>query len=359
MKKYQFHIAFNDKPNTAASKAVQDCKSILSGHGYQDFSIEDIPLRDKFFLPKLIARFLRLLINLDHGSLMAVQYPLLSGNRWFKYLIRAARLKNVRFLCIIHDVDDLRYPDKAGRKSKDIEALNEYDFVIAHNHSMEKWLIDHGLTSTPVVLHAFDYLSVAERKNDNVSAAGHQHTISFAGNLAKSKFLYSLDIIKGWKFNLYGPNYQPGKANNVPNICWNGSLSPDEVLRSLKGSFGLVWDGDYIDRLDPDYGNYLRFNYPHKLSLYLAAGMPVIAPRESAVSSFIEDHQAGVLVNDLLELADLKVDAAAYQQMKENAAALSHDFKTGRFFSAALSKIEQKLSQPAEPACEITALVTE
>jgi hypothetical protein len=355
MNRYQFHIAFNDKPNTAASKAVQDCKSILSDCGYRDLSVEDLCASDGLYLFKLLTRLFSFLGNLKPGSLVAVQYPLLSGNRWFKYLIKAARLRNVRFFCVVHDLDDLRYPKNEGKR-KDIDALNAYDFVIVHNEVMKDWLFANGLTTKQIVLHAFDYLSVSMVANEHISQAAQSKIIAFAGNLSKSKFIYALDIIEGWRFNLYGPNYQPGNANNIQNICWNGCYGPDEVLTMLAGKFGLIWDGDYTDRLDTDNGNYLRYNYPHKLSLYLAAGLPVIAPRESAASSFITNYKVGVLIDDLAQLRDININDASYKIMKENAAVLSQDFKAGKFFSAAIAQVELEVMHLV-PSGEHKALV--
>ncbi|MGY3211428.1 hypothetical protein [Mucilaginibacter sp. HD30] len=342
MHKYQFHIAFNDKANTAASKAVQDCKSILSELGYQDASIEDINLNDRFYFPKLLSRVVKFFFKIKPNSLVAIQYPLLSGNSQFKYFIRAARAKGIKFFCVVHDVDDLRNGMNTP-KSKDVEALNSYDNVIVHNDAMKNWLQDNGLTSPVLVLHAFDYLSVVDNVAPNKIELQPLNKIAFAGNLSKSPFIYTLDIIDKWEFNLYGPNYSPQRAAVVKNICWHGSLSPDEILTNIRGAFGLVWDGEYIDRLDADYGNYLKYNYPHKLSLYLAAGLPVIAPRESAISSFIKDHGVGILVDDLIKLQDFVITKEDYQQMRENVRKISNDLRVGKYFATAVAQVETEI----------------
>jgi hypothetical protein len=342
MHKYQFHIAFNDKANTAASKAVQDCMSILSELGYQDASIEDINLNDRFYFPKLLSCLVKFFFKIKANSLVAIQYPLLSGNSQFKYFIRAARIKGVRFFCVVHDVDDLRHGMDTP-KSKDTEALNAYDHVIVHNNAMKNWLLDNGLRSPTVILHAFDYLSVVDEIATTKTTTQDGNKIVFAGNLSKSPFIYTLDVIDKWEFNLYGPNYSPEKAVVVKNICWNGCLSPDEVLTNMRGAFGLVWDGEFIDRLDADYGNYLKYNYPHKLSLYLAAGLPVIVPRQSAISSFIEDNGVGILIDDLVQLQSLVVTGENYQQMQRNVQKISRDLRVGKYFATAVAKVETEL----------------
>lgn len=342
--KYQFHISYNDKINTASSKAVQDCKSILSDMGYLDFSIDDILLNDSFYRFKLIVRFIKFCLSIKKNAIVAVQYPLTSGNSLFKYFIKAAKIRGVKIFCIVHDLDDLRYPDNANiKESKNANTLNDYDCVIVHNDVMKNWLLQHGLTTKVVILQAFDYLAVIKT---NALATRETHElkrIAFAGNLSKSKFVYVLNIIDSWYFNLYGPNYLPEKASIVKNICWQGSLSPDEIVTELQGAFGLIWDGEYIDRLDTTYGGYLKYNYPHKLSLYLAAGLPVLAPRMAAVSTFITYHNIGILIDSLTDLTTLDITPENYSILKNNVLKVSHGIKTGKYFTAAVKAAEAEV----------------
>jgi glycosyltransferase involved in cell wall biosynthesis len=344
MNKYQFHISFNNKLNTAASKAVQDCKSILSEAGYADYSIDDIRLTDSWFRLKLLFRAFNFFLTLKTGAVVAVQYPLTSGNKFFRLFIKAARLRGVKFFCIVHDLEDLRFQtaddDKPGN---DIQLLNDYDYVIVHNEVMQGWLKKNGLITPMIILHAFDYLAILNTPHNENDNPANLNTIAFAGNLSKSKFVYALNIIDKWSFNLYGPNYLPERASLVKNICWHGTLSPDELLTNIKGAFGLVWDGDYIDRLDTGFGNYLKFNYPHKLSLYLAAGLPVIAPRASAISGFIIEHRIGILFDNLTDLQGLDISDENYRQLKDNVSAISPKLRAGKYFSTAVAAVETAL----------------
>ena len=51
-------------------------------------------------------------------------------------------------------------------------------------------------------------------------------------------------------------------------------------------------------------GEYLRYNASHKLSLYLASGMPVIVWQESGVAAFVNKNHLGLTVNSLEELPE-------------------------------------------------------
>ena len=60
----------------------------------------------------------------------------------------------------------------------------------------------------------------------------------------------------------------------------------------------------------------MRFNNPHKLSLYVALGLPVIVWREAAIAEFVLKQGIGITVSDLLELNDIstKVSTEGYRR---------------------------------------------
>lgn len=49
------------------------------------------------------------------------------------------------------------------------------------------------------------------------------------------------------------------------------------------------------------FGDYLRYNSPHKSSLYLAAGLPVIVWSGPVLASFVREQGVGVVVGSLFE----------------------------------------------------------
>jgi hypothetical protein len=346
MKRYQFYISFNDKAHTASSKAIQDCGDILARAGYENYTVLNIrSSNDKRYLLNVFKIIAALFFRAKPKSIIATQYPLLSGNNLFKYVVKALRLKKVKFFCIVHDLDELRYGTNHHAPSKEAENLNCYDCIIVHNSKMQTWLIERGVSVPIVVLGVFDYLSSNQNHNPSFDPSNiNLKSIAFAGNLSKSTFIYSLSTLNNWHFNLYGPNFSGEKAKLGSNISWKGSFSPEEILNQMEGAFGLIWDGESIDNLDSADGNYLRYNNPHKLSLYLAAGLPVIAPRESAVSALIEEHNLGILVSDLNELEHIDIDNAQYQIFKKNVLSISPGIKSGEYFKAAIAKAESILT---------------
>ena len=277
------------------------------------------------------------LLSIKKNSIVGIQYPLLSINNYFRFFIKAARIKNVKFFCIIHDLESLRTggKDKLLIK-KEIDNLSFYNCVIAHNNKMKVWLETNGLKNRIISLEVFDYLGQVSDLTKKSSIS----TINFAGNLTKSAFIYSLSEVKNWNFCLYGSNFQPLRNANQQNVQWVGEYGPEEILNRLHDGFGLIWDGENIHKCDEVLGNYLKYNNPHKFSLYIAAGLPVIAPRDSAIGAIIALFEIGILIDSLYDLSDLNITEIQYAQMKANINDLGKKVRDGNFFSTAIDEAE-------------------
>lgn len=65
-------------------------------------------------------------------------------------------------------------------------------------------------------------------------------------------------------------------ARNLGMKNLEGSYMPEELPEKLEAKYGLVWDGLEITSCEGTFGQYLKYNNPHKFSLYMAAGIAVI-----------------------------------------------------------------------------------
>ena len=340
--KYQFCIRFNNiDVNSAASKAVLDCNKLFSEQGYKDYTITVGDNSNRFIYYTILARqLLSFFFAVKSKSVIGIQYPLLSINNVFKYFIKIARLKGVRFFCIIHDLESLRTGGKDPVLiKKEIMNLNCYDHLIVHNDFMMEWLTKAGVTKRMISLELFDYLSDDFNTDKDRDVKGN---IVYAGNLSKSKFVYRLPELDKKHFNVYGPNFNAGLLRDITNVTWAGEYSPEEIPKQLKGSFGLIWDGQHIEVCDEVLGNYLRYNNPHKCSLYIAAGLPVIAPEQSAIGAFIKKHKIGYLITTLADLQTMNMDNETYCSMKDNVIQLREKVINGAFFRQALILLEKE-----------------
>ena len=138
------------------------------------------------------------------------------------------------------------------------------------------------------------------------------------------------------KFELYGPDYSgsPGE-----NISYHGSFSPDELISHINGHFGLVWDGESCELCSGAYGQYLKYNNPHKFSLYLASGIPVIVWTESAIARYVEEKGIGLCVSSLEEMDIVlnDLEREKYYSIKDNVLKIRKDIISGKHLMAALA----------------------
>ena len=121
--------------------------------------------------------------------------------------------------------------------------------------------------------------------------------IVFAGNLEKSVFLEKLGELaspgNGLHFYLYGPGCTE-KMRSQENATWMGIEKPYDLPAKLKGSFGLLWDGESIGEPGGSLGDYMRYISHHKLSLYILSGLPLIVPEIAGSATMVEKYKIGI-----------------------------------------------------------------
>lgn len=346
--KYQLSINLkNFNLKHAGTKAVTDCEQILNNKGYKSISLvfNKSPYLIGFSLIKLIGQLLAWTIRVKPGSLIIIQYPLIGVNRFFKLFIYILKSKQCTVNCIIHDINTLRNLESDYQISKEVKYLNAYDSIITHNNKMTQWLKSKGLTSATFPIQIFDYLYKDENEYNRLKNFSECKTeIIFAGNLTRGRFIYNLFQIKKLQFLLYGPTTNALQISKQKNVDWKGTYEPEDLVTKLEGTFGLIWDGDDTDDCDGRFGNYIKYNNPHKLSLYIAAGLPVIIPAKAALSEFVEKNNIGISINSLKDIDKQvnRITIEAYETMLRNIDVLKCQVKHGHFFLTSLNWIEEK-----------------
>ena len=106
----------------------------------------------------------------------------------------------------------------------------------------------------------------------------------------------------------------------------------------MVNGFGLVWDGNSADTCSGNTGDYLRYNNPHKLSMYLASGLPVIIWSQAAEAPLVLEKGVGIAVSSLREIPEVLsgVDAVRYGKMRERVLALSGELRSGYYTKRAI-----------------------
>lgn len=339
MKRAIFTIHEYKEKNNAGPKAKNDIRKILVSEGYEawDFSINTKSKFDKLF--KTYFPLKKYLAYQDKVDEIYFQYPTYSNfvmKRMFKYI---RKFTNAKLILIVHDIESLRL--SSGDKNfwvTEKKLLNYSDGLIVHNDSMKLWLSNHGIVKPMVSLNLFDYLN----PQDLSGSDKFEKTINFAGNLGKSTFLNKLSLLDS-KLYLFGA-HQADHYNK--GVHYVGQFLPEKLPKHLKQNFGLIWDGKLINTCDDGfYGSYLKYNNPHKVSLYLSSGIPVLIWKEAALAPLIEQYNLGILIDDLRNIDKLmnEISQENYSVMRKNVKEFSQKVRSGFFIKNAIDELAEKV----------------
>ena len=224
-------------------------------------------------------------------------------------------------------------------KSAIDDAKELYDLANSENdEDTIKSLFDdsESLEQKIVNLEIFDYLY-----NEPVPKIirNNGKKVIVAGNLTREKsgYVYKLKELNV-DMCLYGVNYE----GDIPDDIYKGAFSPDELIQHLEGNFGLVWDGTSVEKCTGNTGAYLKYNNPHKTSLYLAADLPVIIWSQAAMADFVKRNNIGIVIDDLHHLSEcLKgVSEKDYQEMQQNVRMIGKKIRQGYYFNTALDALK-------------------
>lgn len=330
--------------NNAGSKASIDISLIAKDCGYEEFILfKAKKTRPTVFdLVRGFFRIRKLARQLSCDDVVLIQYPM--NRELLGCVYRELGRCNVKTITLIHDVDYLRNVPYRGMgveamKGLEVSLLSQSSCLVCHNDSMKAALKKDGVESTFVSLEVFDYLyegSPAKRK-----ASG---PVVVAGNLSRAKagYLYNEQDDGCYPINLYGGGLDGGFE--LRGASYKGSYTPKELIRNLEGSFGLVWDGPSVDNCSGDYGRYLRFNNPHKASLYMAAGLPLIVWKEAAIAPFVLSSGVGLAVKSLSEISAV-IDSCDYDALCANVDAIGEKIRTGGFARSAIEEAERTITE--------------
>ncbi len=343
------------KRNTAGAKAPADINALCEKRGYTAIVFPALPqgkpkLYNKAWLAVNCTKYWnRVYDTVSRDDVVLVQHPLYGNRVSVRMIPKIQKEKGCKFVALIHDLESLRkgiagVVDQSQKTSElaDNQLLKCFDSVICHNEKMKAYLVSQGFDPDRLVsLEIFDYLSdyvpIQQQK-------GAEPSIMIAGNLAPSKCGYIYNICKDGRnknltVHLFGNHYeQPEKGYG---LNYHGSFAPEQLPQHLEGDFGLVWDGTSEIGCQGNTGEYLKYNNPHKTSLYLSSGFPVIVWKQSAMASFVLSHQVGIAVEDLTDLNEkiASITEEEYQQMASHAIDMAEKLHNGFFFYRAMDQV--------------------
>ena len=345
----------------AGSKAKKDMEFIFENQGGTIVDTE-VPITDAskgHYCKKLFQQFSLLKCwntcfkNFNSNDCIFIQYPPAGHTVFIGQLLKKFRKKNIHFVAVIHDIDSIRVQNSRFRSKankimtmlKDKSALCNFDFIIVHNEKMIAYLQNYYRISENkmVNLRIFDYILNPDFISPfSAESRFNQHSIAIAGNLIKSKAGYVYSLPNDVRFDLFGPYYDGDKNENVN---YKGTFLPEELPFNLSSTFGLVWDGTNIDTCADGFGNYLKYNNPHKTSLYLASNLPIIIWKDAALAEFVVENKIGFAVDSLKEISFLmeKLTFSEYEEIYNNVLVIGEQIRRGVFGRSAIKDINNRV----------------
>ncbi len=332
----------------AAGKAKTDCEFILEEKGFKNlgFKQSSIPNSALGTIKNFFGISLALL-RLPLKSTLCTQYPL---NKFRGYVLFVAKLKRCKIITIVHDVRFLK--GRTGNAAKELKKIISSDAIIVHNQAMKNWFVEQNVQMPIIVLGIFDYILSDGLPEQNNDSGTKPYEVVYAGGFAEGKnsYIYDLDTLEknDFKMKLYGIGFEYEKlkvSNEESILSYEGAFPSDQVAYHIKGSFGLVWDGISTKECSGQYGQYLKFNNPHKTSLYILCGLPVIVWDKAAISKFIVENNLGITISNLADLSDTleRLSNEEYQTMKSNVNQVRTKIISGGYLNNALNEALQNI----------------
>lgn len=321
---------------SAGDKAKTDIEAIMDGMGFTNVGLPQGRSKSavKAYFITLFS-VLKGVMALKPGDTLVLQYPL---KKYYDFVVRQARKRGVKVITVIHDLGSFRR--KKLTVEEEVKRLNLSYAVVVHSPDMLQWLRNHGVTTKMVVLGLFDYLSDSEPTASR-ALSGKRPGLMFAGNVGP--------VANGWIYELaeaepdvdlvlYGGGMDHTRKRS--NMIEKGFVDSNTLIATAEGDYGVVWYGSSLDEGAGPLGDYLQYNAPHKTSLYLRAGIPVIIWDKAALAQIVRELGVGIAVPSLRGIGKVlaAVTPEQYETMRKNAAEVAQKLASGQFIKEALHK---------------------
>ena len=250
---------------------------------------------------RLFAGSVKAYLSIRKGDVVVIQYPMTKA---FEIIAKKARRRGAKVIAVVHDLHAPR--ELTITPERESKILNLCDVVLTHNDSMQRWLSENGCTARLVNYEIMDYLSGISAPHKPEKEDGF--SLYFIGNASAevNEFLYEMAReMPDTKIYVYGPNFDKAKAADTPNLIEMGSAKDTDLMAGHKGDFGIAWYGSSLDGAKGRLGEYMSLNNPHKVSLYLRCGTPVVVWKHAGCAKFLQDNGVDVSVDSLRELPEI------------------------------------------------------
>jgi hypothetical protein len=318
-----------------------DIERILLAEGYHPIFFPchyshslEAKIRRIFFLFKTY-------FTISSHAIVVFQHPQYATmNKWLVRLLGWG--KTIKRVAVIGDINGLRHGNNAVLQ-QELHLFSQYDFLILHNEAMQRWMQEQLPGTRSAVLHFFDFLTEPRQV-----PATQNRSVAYAGNLAESPFLERLNELlpqnAGVVFKVYGQPFN-ARMQEQKQLEYMGVSEPYGLPAKLEGAFGLIWDGNGLDQAEDSIADYLRYISPHKASLYILSGMPLIVNSAAGIAAAVQREGIGIILNNLHEIESAidSITPETYQAMSARCRQLAREIASGKGLRNALLEMQKAL----------------
>lgn len=333
------------EPNSAGTKAKSDIETIMDKMGFVNIGFKrTVDSNEVMHFLRNLFGVAKAMVAMKKDDVLVLQYPM---KKYYESVCDVAHAKGVKVVTQIHDLGSFRR--KKLTPEREVERLNHSDGIIAHNDTMMKWLKDRGVKAEVVTLGIFDYLSPEPITSQRpVPQQGGAYSYFFVGSMstAQNAFVYELaNKMERSMFYLYGNRFEPTLMKEGAKTSFEGFAVDYDLMKMNKGDFGLSWYGESLSEGKGKIGEYMAYNNPHKVSLYLRCNAPVIISKTAGLAKFVEENGVGICVDSLTDLEQRlnSITHEQYCEMLANVKQVSEKIASGYYFETAFRKVMEKL----------------
>lgn len=273
-----------------------------------------------------------IIAGISAGDIVICQFPTWNGLEFERELLWHIKAYHGRIVIFIHDLEAVMSENRRSMLQDTLRIYNEAELLIVPSYGMKQFLINQGIRAGMkfIVQEAWDYTTMLR----SMRPGKLKREIHFAENPDRFYFL------RTWSYDVLLKVYVEQEVRGGDYVQSMGWLPSERLLLELsEGGFGLVWYGNECGH------QYLTMNGGMNLSVYLAAGIPVIVPRGISNQCLIEENHLGIVVDTLDEATEIvkSITEQEYQEYTSAVAKFSDLLKDGYFTKKCLVDTLQML----------------
>lgn len=274
------------------------------------------------------------------GDLVVVQFPMWTHlNFQAEFFDTILSVESVKMVCLIHDVPTWMFTKGEEEYDREndfwLNQLKKFDLIMVANEKAGHKLQEDGVDVPMIPMYIWDYLYNGPRQEKKfikkLYYVGGRDIVDTTYNGSTPLYIYDRNV--------------ESQVLESGSVTWLGRKPSDEIVSTMDGGFGVVVTENLKEKSNMNFVYYNQFNNPTKLSMYLAAGLPVIVSSKTYHAQMVKEQGIGLVVDDLNQIDTILASMTAqnYQKMLDNVRFWQEAVSEGFFIKRALISMMRAL----------------